>query len=119
MFRFEATTQPMRMPGHCSPLSEKGVRLAQNTRVGPCILVGIKLEKAEVGLTSGPTRRLSHFGARAGDKDVRGLDVLDVLQPAHGAGVEPLVRLVEQDAVLGLLRHGDELLQLRAGARVA
>jgi hypothetical protein len=31
-------------------------------RVGPCIPVGIQLEKVEVGPTSGPTWRLSHFG---------------------------------------------------------
>ena len=31
-------------------------------RVGPCIPVGIQLEKAEVGPTSGPTWRLSHLG---------------------------------------------------------
>ena len=41
--------------------SEKGVRLAQKMRVGPRIPVGIRLERAEVGPTSGPTRRLSHF----------------------------------------------------------
>jgi hypothetical protein len=29
--------------------------LAQNMQVGPCISVGIRLEKAEVGPTSGPT----------------------------------------------------------------
>jgi hypothetical protein len=40
--------------------SEKGVRLAQKMPVCPCIHVGIQLEKAEVGPTSGPTWRLSH-----------------------------------------------------------
>jgi len=30
-------------------------------QVGPCIPVGLQLEKAEVGPTSGPTRRLSHL----------------------------------------------------------
>ena len=39
----------------------KGVRLAQNVQVGPCIPVRIQLETAEVGPTSGPTRRLSHL----------------------------------------------------------
>jgi hypothetical protein len=39
--------------------SEKGVRLAQKMRVGPCIPAGIQLEKAGVGPTSGPTWRLS------------------------------------------------------------
>jgi hypothetical protein len=45
-----------------SSASEKGVRLAQKFQAGPCIPVGIQLEKAEVGPTSGPTRRgaLSH-----------------------------------------------------------
>ena len=42
-------------------LSEKGVRLAQKMQVGPHISVKIQLQKAEVGPTSGPTRRLSHF----------------------------------------------------------
>jgi hypothetical protein len=42
--------------------SEQGVRLAQQMQVGPCIRVGIQLEKAEVGPTSGPTWRLSHLG---------------------------------------------------------
>jgi hypothetical protein len=36
-------------------LSEKGVRLAQKVQVGPCIHVGIQLEKAEVGPISRPT----------------------------------------------------------------
>jgi hypothetical protein len=30
-------------------------------QVGSCIPVGIQLQKAEVGPTSGPTWRLSHF----------------------------------------------------------
>ena len=42
--------------------SEKGVRLAQTMQVVPCIPVGIQLEEAEVGPTSGPTWCLSHFG---------------------------------------------------------
>ena len=47
-----------------SSCSDKGVRLAQNMRVGPCIHVGIlvQLQKAEIGPTSGPTWRLSHLG---------------------------------------------------------
>jgi hypothetical protein len=44
--------------------SEQAVRLAQKVQVGPCIPVGIQLEKAEVGPTSGPTRRPSRL-ARA------------------------------------------------------
>ena len=40
--------------------SAKGVRLAQNMEVAPCIPVGIQLQKAEGGPTSGPTWRLSH-----------------------------------------------------------
>ena len=44
------------------PLSEKGVRLAQKMKVGPCIPVGMQLYKAEVGQTSGPTWHLSHLG---------------------------------------------------------
>ena len=45
-------------------LCEKGVRLAQKTRVGPCIPVGTQLQKAAVGPTYGPTWRLSHSGTR-------------------------------------------------------
>ena len=30
-------------------------------QAGPCISVGVQLEKAEVDPTSGPTWRLSHF----------------------------------------------------------
>jgi hypothetical protein len=43
-------------------MSEKGVRSAQKMKVGPCIPVGAQLQKAGVGPTSGPTRRLSHHG---------------------------------------------------------
>jgi hypothetical protein len=39
--------------------SEQCARLAQKMQVGPCIPVGIQLEKAEVG----PTFGLSHFTA--------------------------------------------------------
>ena len=61
---------PPRPPGQLGgglvalPCGEKDVRLAQKTQAGPCIPVAIQLEKAEVGPTSGPTRRLSHFGRR-------------------------------------------------------
>ena len=44
--------------------SEKGVRLAQKMQVGPCIPVGIQLQKTAVNPTSGPTRRLSHLVTR-------------------------------------------------------
>ena len=37
------------------------VSLAQNTQVGPCIPVGVQLEKAVVGPTSGPTWRFPHL----------------------------------------------------------
>ena len=40
--------------------SERGIRLAQKMHVGPCIPVGIQLEKAAVGPTSGPTWGPSH-----------------------------------------------------------
>jgi hypothetical protein len=46
--------------------SKRGVRLAQTMQVGPCIPVGVKLEKAEVGPTSGPTWRLSRLRAGRG-----------------------------------------------------
>ena len=50
-----------------APPWEKVVRLAQNMQVGPCTLVEIRLEKAEVGPTSGPTlanfwANFPHFG---------------------------------------------------------
>ena len=51
-------------------LSEKGVRSAQKMQVGPCISVGIQLEKAEVGPASGPTWHLSHFVADQFDDDL-------------------------------------------------
>jgi hypothetical protein len=41
--------------------NEQAVRLAQKTQVGPCIPMGVQLEKAEVGPTSGPTWRLPHL----------------------------------------------------------
>ena len=41
--------------------SEKGVRLAQKMRVGTCMPVGMQLQTPEVGPTSGPTWRLSHW----------------------------------------------------------
>ena len=55
-----ATVVPMSTGA--APSSEAGVRLAQKMQAGPRIPQGIQLEKAEVGPTSGPTRRLSHFG---------------------------------------------------------
>jgi hypothetical protein len=66
--------RPKTAPGHSRPwlpgaattrgaASEKGVRLAQIMPVGLCIPVGIQLYKAEIGPTSGPTRRLPHLGA--------------------------------------------------------
>ena len=39
-------------------------------QIGPCIPVGVQLEKAAVGPTSGPTRHLSHFGL--GERLARG-----------------------------------------------
>jgi hypothetical protein len=53
--------------------SEKGVRLAQKIQVGPCVAVGIQLQRAEVGPTSGPTWRLSHL-LRPSRRPVRDLD---------------------------------------------
>ena len=44
-----------------SAFSEKGVRLAQKMQAVHAFLSEIQLQKAEVGPTSGPTRRLSHF----------------------------------------------------------
>ena len=42
--------------------------MAQQMQVGPCIPMGIQLEKTEVGPTSGPTWRLSHSsGKRASE----------------------------------------------------
>ena len=43
------------------PLREKGLRLAQQMQVGPCMPVGTQLQTAAVGPTSVPTGRLSHF----------------------------------------------------------
>ena len=51
----------------------KGVKLAQKMQVGPRIPAGLQLEKAEVGPTSRPTWRLSHFGS-AVDDDVVPVD---------------------------------------------
>jgi hypothetical protein len=66
-------------------LSEKGVRLAQKMQVGPCIPMGIQLEKAGVGPTSRPTWRRSHF-----DRAVRRLrareQVLRLDVPVADAG---------------------------------
>ena len=42
---------------------EKGVRSAQKMQVGPCIPVGIQLEQAEDGPTSGPAWHLSHLNS--------------------------------------------------------
>jgi hypothetical protein len=50
--------RPMPMHVNCS---EQGVRLAQNMQAGPRVPAGIRLSKAEVGPTSGPTRRLPHL----------------------------------------------------------
>ena len=53
-------------PAACQRCSEKGVRLTQKMQVGPCITVGVQLQRAGVGPTFGPTRRLSHSrGARS------------------------------------------------------
>ena len=48
--------------GRAVGMSEKGARSAQKMQVGPRTPVGIQLEMAKVGPTSGPTRRLSHLG---------------------------------------------------------
>jgi hypothetical protein len=40
---------------------ERGLSLAQNMQAGPCVRVGIQLQRAEVGPTSGPTWRLAHL----------------------------------------------------------
>jgi hypothetical protein len=57
-------------------------------RVGTCIRVGIRLEKAEVGPTSGPTWRLSHLQTSAtvtlcrnGEAALLGVDVKVILTP--------------------------------------
>ena len=50
-----------------SSLSEKGVRLAQRMQVGTCVPVGMQLQKAEVGQTSGPTWSLSHLAKMAAE----------------------------------------------------
>jgi hypothetical protein len=52
--------------GSTAAASEKDVRSAQKMPVGPYIPVGIQLEKAGVGPTSGPTRRRSHSGRPSG-----------------------------------------------------
>jgi hypothetical protein len=44
--------------------SEKNVRLARTMQVGPCIPLGIQLETAGVGPTSGSTWCLSHLEAQ-------------------------------------------------------
>ena len=49
----------------------RGVRLTRKMQAGPCIPAGIQLEKAGVGPTSGPTRRLSHL-ARPHARGLRG-----------------------------------------------
>jgi hypothetical protein len=72
--------------------SGKGVRLAQNMQVGPCIPVGIQLENAEVGPISGPTRRLSHFSGRG-----------------RGRG------LLEAAPCRATVRHGHERARVRSG----
>jgi hypothetical protein len=42
-------------------IARQGLRSAQTMQVGPCTPVGIQLQQAEVGPTSGPTRRPSHL----------------------------------------------------------
>ena len=44
-------------------------------QVGPCIPMGTQVQKAEVGPTSGPTWRLSHF--------VEGPQLFAQLRPGH------------------------------------
>jgi hypothetical protein len=65
------------------PSSEKGVRSAQKTQVGSCIHVGTQLDKPEFGLTSGPTRRLSHFG-RDRKRELLLLRLQATVQHHHG-----------------------------------
>ena len=52
----------LRPSGGGDAWSKQGVRLAQNMQVCPRSPVGTQEEEAEVGPTSGPARRLSHFG---------------------------------------------------------
>ena len=77
--------------------SEQGVRLAQQMQVGPCMPVGIHLEKAEVGPTSGPTWRLSHFRLEEPRQAPAGVRLVGRLgRPEHqqhldrGDGLQPV-----------------------------
>ena len=58
-------------------------------QVGPRIPVGIQLEKAEIGPTSGPTWRLSRSGAGLGEVD----EVVEALQlrRQHAPALPPSV----------------------------
>ena len=73
---------------------ERGVRLAQKAQVGPCIPVGIQLQRAEVGPSSGPTRRPPHLAVPVVDAQHAGqLPLIERLRRAapqqnlHDAGV--------------------------------
>ena len=66
-------------------------------QVGPCIPVAIRLEKAEVGPTPGPTQRLPHLAHVDEEADVAGdrsLVEVGVLAGGHGVRsslVHPIV----------------------------
>jgi hypothetical protein len=95
-----------------SSWSEKGVRLAQKMQVGPCIPVGIQLFKAEVGPTSGPTRRLSHLDDLGGGHLVVGL--VDALQLAlhvvqYGVGSAVTLIVAKTSGKISLCSHAWKL----------
>jgi hypothetical protein len=69
--------------------------VGQHTQVGPCIPVGMQLQKAGVGPTSGPAWRLPHLGGVAAPASVADgvARELDLLGEAHRTKRRTISRL--------------------------
>ena len=85
---------------------------------------GVVRHRLDVGLAGddpadADSWRLQPLRAGSREEDVAVVEVLHELDATDRGRVEHLVRLVEQDAVAGLLGHPDELPKLLSRARLA
>ena len=105
-----AIIHPMRMPGHCRPLVHAPAM--KTLLLSRSLTYWMPLIDGEWYLCNGNPRHDAPMRHGGGSK------AATVRRRFERRAVH-LVRLVEQDAVLRLLGHRNQLLQLRASARVA
>ena len=97
---------PPGLPDAHEAWRERGVRLAQTVQVGPCIPVGIYLEEAEVGPTSGLEvwlLKLRQYKAEHGDCRALGLGLV---RATWQVGQEPAI-MQKEARPRRALRWGD------------